>query len=32
MYNPNYGGLDYVRIHAELLTTVLNRKVKLINP
>ena len=26
MYNRNYGGFDYVRIHSELLTLVLNRK------
>ena len=26
MYNRNYGGFDYVRIHSELLTPVLNRK------
>jgi hypothetical protein len=26
MYNRNYGGFDYVRIHSELLTSVLNRK------
>jgi hypothetical protein len=24
MYNRNYGGFDYVRIHSELLTYVLN--------
>ena len=27
MYNHNYGGFDYVRIHSELLKPVLNRKV-----
>jgi hypothetical protein len=32
MYNRNYGGFDYVRIHSELLTSVLNRKIKHINP
>jgi len=26
MYNRNYGGFDYVRIHSELLKSVLNRK------
>ena len=26
MYNRNYGGFDYVRIHAELRALVLNRK------
>ena len=26
MYNRNYGGFDYVRIHSELLTSVPNRK------
>ncbi|RBP25586.1 hypothetical protein DFR65_1261 [Oceanihabitans sediminis] len=26
MYNRNYGGFDCVRIHSELLTSVLNRK------
>jgi len=26
MYNRNYGGFDYVQIHSELLTSVLNRK------
>ena len=25
MYNRNYGGFDYVRIHSELLKAVLNR-------
>jgi len=30
MYNRNYGGFDYVRIHSELLTSVLNRKYSLI--
>ncbi len=32
MYNRNYGGFDYVRIHSELLTPVLNRKLMHINP
>ncbi len=32
MYNRNYGGFDYVRIHSELLTAVLNRKLTHINP
>ena len=32
MYNRNYGGFDYVRIHSELLTSVLNRKLTYINP
>ena len=27
MYNRNYGGFDYVRIHSELLKPVLNRKI-----
>src|SRR5690606_25875838 len=27
MHNRNYGGFDYVRIHSELLTSVLNRKI-----
>ena len=26
MYNRNYGGFDYVRIHSELRASVLNRK------
>ncbi len=26
MYNRNYGGFDYVRIHSELLKPVSNRK------
>ena len=26
MYNRNYGGFDYVRIHSELQASVLNRK------
>ncbi len=26
MYNRNYGGFDYVRIHSELLKFVPNRK------
>ena len=30
--NRNYGGFDYVRIHSELLTLVLNRKLTHINP
>ncbi len=32
MYNRNYGGFDYVRIHSELLTPVLNRKIKQTKP
>gem|GEM_PF-795406 len=32
MYNRNYGGFDYVRIHSELLTPVLNRKTSYIYP
>ena len=32
MYNRNYGGFDYVRIHSELLKSVLNRKLTHINP
>ncbi len=32
MYNRNYGGFDYVRIHSELLTSVLNRILTHINP
>ena len=32
MYNRNYGGFDYVRIHSELLKFVLNRNLTLINP
>ena len=32
MYNRNYGGFDYVRIHSELLTSVPNRKLTHINP
>ena len=32
MYNRNYGGFDYVRIHSELLTSVLNRKTLSFNP
>jgi len=28
MYNRNYGGFDYVRIHSELLKPVLNRTPK----
>jgi hypothetical protein len=27
MYNRNYGGFDYVRIHSELLTSVLKPKI-----
>ena len=27
MYNRNYGGFDYVRIHSELLNAVLNPKI-----
>jgi len=26
MYNHNYGGFEYVRIHSELLNAVLDRK------
>jgi hypothetical protein len=32
MYNRNYGGFDYVRIHSELRASVLNRKLTHINP
>ncbi len=32
MYNRNYGGFDYDRIHSELLKSVLNRILKHINP
>ena len=32
MYNRNYGGFDYVRIHSELLTLVPNRKLLTLNP
>ena len=32
MYNRNYCGFDYVRIHLELLKSMLNRKLTLINP
>ncbi len=32
MYNRNYGGFDYVRIHSELLTSLLNRKLTHIKP
>jgi len=32
MYNRNYGGFDYVRNHAELLKSILNRKLTHINP
>ncbi|SEA20403.1 hypothetical protein SAMN05421540_1041 [Psychroflexus halocasei] len=32
MYNRNYGGFDYVRIHSELLTSVLNQKTVILNP
>ena len=32
MYNRNYGGFDYVRIHSELQALVLNRKSTYINP
>ena len=32
MYNRNYGGFDYVRIHSELLTSVLNRKTVTLKP
>ena len=27
MYNRNYGGFDYVRIHSELLSLVFNPKI-----
>ena len=32
MYNRNYGGFDYVRIHSELRASVINRKLTHINP
>lgn len=32
IYNHNYGGFDYVRIHSELLQSVLNQKLTHINP
>jgi len=32
MYNRNYGGFDYVRIHSELQKSVLNRKIVTLNP
>ncbi len=32
MYNRNYDGFDYVRIHSELRASMLNRKLKYINP
>ena len=32
MNNLNYGGSDYVRIHAELLTSVLDQLLTHINP
>ena len=32
MYNRNYGGFDYVRIHSELLKSVLNRKLLTLIP
>ena len=32
MYNRNYGGFDCVRIHSELLTSVLNRKLLTLIP
>ena len=32
MYNRNYGGFDYVRIHEELLKPVLKRKVCVYQP
>ena len=32
MYNRNYGGFDYVRIHSELQKSVLNRKTVTLNP
>ena len=27
MYNRNYGGFDYVRIHSELQASVLDQKI-----
>jgi len=32
MYNRNYGGFDYVRIHSELQASVLNQKLVNLNP
>ncbi|AEL25696.1 hypothetical protein Cycma_1948 [Cyclobacterium marinum DSM 745] len=32
MYNRNYGGFDYARIHSKMLTSVINRKLTHINP
>ena len=32
MYNRNYGGFDFVRIHSELLKLVLNRKLLTLKP
>ena len=32
MYNRNYGGFDYVRIHSELQASVLNQKTVTLNP
>ena len=32
MYNRNYGGFDYVRIHSKLQKSVSNRKLTHINP
>ena len=32
MYNRNYGGFDYVRIHSELQKSVLNQKTVTLNP
>ena len=32
MYNRNYGGFDYVRIHAELLKFVFNQYLVTLNP
>ncbi len=32
MYNCNYGGFDYVRIHSKLRASVLNRKTVTLNP
>ena len=32
MYNRNYSGFDYVRIHSELLTSMFNRKTMTLKP
>jgi len=32
MYNRNYGGFDYTRIHSELLWSVLKQNVVHLNP